>query len=269
MTGITDDALKTALAQGARAIPTVALPDGSIAFLVPEGYETEIIHPVDRPLSKHITANVTVHDADSFAAYVKEFGGDNTRIFAAPGFLAPGSKPTVHAMLDYHAKGVPANNRHSVNYYPRYSDQWNRWVAACKGPMGQAQFAEFIEECRADIIAPEAAQLLDIVRTFKANKNVEFDSVTYQSDSTVKLHYAEEVKQKGVAVLPEKMRIGIPVYFRDARYPVEVFIRFRVGGGGVTFQLKLDRADVVEDEAFKALVEKIEKDTGITSYLGH
>jgi uncharacterized protein YfdQ (DUF2303 family) len=260
--------LKTAVAQGARAIPTIATPSGGIAFLVPEGYSAKELPPVNPPLLDHIHQSAAFHDADSFIAYVNAFKTATTQLFAAPGFLNNGSA-VISAALDYHAKDKPGRGTHNAAYSPRYSEQWTRWQKACAHPMKQVEFAEFIEEVRNDIREPSAAQLLDIVRTFKANKAVEFDTLVYQPDGGVKLNYSEKVTQSGSSgVLPEVMKIGIPVYYRDGLYEIAVFVRFKVSGGSVVFQLKLDRADVIEEEAFKLLAAKVEKDTSVKAYLG-
>ena len=64
------------------------------------------------------------------------------------------------------------------------------------------------------------------------------------------------------------MTLGIPVYFRGTMYAVPVFVRYRVGNGAVEFQLKLDRADVIEDAAFAELTTEIASACGIEVYLG-
>lgn len=66
----------------------------------------------------------------------------------------------------------------------------------------------------------------------------------------------------------ETMTLGIPVYFRGTVYAVPVLVRYRVGNGGVQFQLKMDRADLIEDAAFGELVAATDEATGIEVYLG-
>lgn len=250
---------------GAAKAPAHDTPDGGKLVIVPQGYRTEHIDPAMPPRIKQA---VTLHDRDSFIAYVNRFKTPDTRIFAEPGFLASGQAKIV-AVIDYHGAAKADHGGHSATYAPRYSDQWNRWRNACAQPMRQAEFAEFVEEVRGDIVNPEAAKLLDIVRTFKASKRVEFDSVTYQPNGDVKLGYEERTEQKGTSgALPETMEIGIPVYFRGTAYKVPVLVRYKVGQGAVAFQLKLDRADIIEDAAFGELTKAIGEATSIDPYLG-
>lgn len=98
---------------------------------------------------------------------------------------------------------------------------------------------------------------------------MDFDSVVYQPNGDVKLGYSEATEQKGSSGnLPETMQIGIPIYFRGVAYKVPVLVRYKVGQGVVGFQLKMDRADIVEDSAFTELVQAISGATSIDSYLG-
>lgn len=257
--------IETALHAVASRAPSHDMPDGGKLIVVPEGYRTERVEPMMPALIKQA---VVMHDRDSFVSYVKRFATAATRIFAEPGFLSGGQAKVV-AVIDYHEPNKADHGRHVVTYAPRYSEQWSRWVNACASPMRQAQFAEFIEEVRADIREPDAAQLLDIVRTFKASKRVEFDSVVYQPNGDVKLGYEERTEQRGSSgSLPEQMKLGIPVYFRGAPYAVPVFVRYRVESGAVVFALKIDRADVIEEAAFSELTTAINEATAIDVYLG-
>lgn len=259
--------------QGQRAAPTVTLPGGAVGVVIPAESELRIVDPVDKPEPKllRIKSSVTIHERDSFVAYVKRYKGEKTQIFAEPGFLRGGQGACVTADFDYHLPTEAQRREHFARYVPRYSDQWSRWKKLCSAPLKQVEFAEAIEECRADITTPSAASLLDIVRTFKAQKKVEFDSVVYQPDGTVKLNYSEEVQKNGAAsgALPEVIQVGIPVYFRGTRYAVNVLVRYRVGNGGVTFDLKMDRPDVVEDNAFEEITKSIAEQTECSMYLGH
>lgn len=254
---------------GSQARPPIATPDGGLAMALPAGYQLSRIGPLEPPLT-HTKQLVTLHDADSLIAYLDVYKQDGiSRAFAEPGFLATGSAARLVAVLDYHKSDGPERIAHIATYTPRYSEAWKRWHAACAQPLKQIEFAELIEECRADIAEPDAASLLDIVRTFKAAKKVDYDSVTYQADSTVKLHYSETVDKQGSSgALPELMQLGIPVYYRGDHYKIPLFVRFRVGGGGVMFSLKLDRADVIEDAAFSELVQRVESATGVPVHSG-
>lgn len=282
------DAIKAIAALGsmerAQAIETA---DGGRAVVLADGYQLHKLPPLEQPLTR-VKQHVVLHDRDSFIAYVNEFKRPISRIFAEPGFLSAHSKPVIKAVLDYHnprgshlslptdttseslieTAPQPEYATHIATYEPRYSDQWKRWTQACAEPLAQVEFAELIEECREDINNPLAAELLDIVRTFKASKKVSYDSVVYRRDGSVKLEYNDHVDKVGSSVnLPEQMTLGIPVYYRGTMFAVGLFIRFKVNSG-VAFNLKMDRADRLEDEAFTELARAIAEATGVPLHIG-
>ena len=255
------------LARGAERAPAQLMPNGGTALVVPPGYSVKEMPPLE-PLLPRIRQSVLMHDQTSFIAYVNRFKTPATQLFVEPGFLASG-KAMIGAAVDYHEPGRPDHMAHRVAYAPRYSEQWQRWQAICGKLLKQVDFAELIEEARGDITAPLAAQLLDIVRAFKASKKVEFDSVVYQPNGDVRLVYDERTEQTGTSgLLPEKLAIGIPVYYRGSAYAIDVWVRYKVDGGAVKFTLKIDRADVVEDVAFEELTRAIGAAVGIVPYLG-
>lgn len=261
------EAINALLARGAVNAPAVPLPAGGLGIVVPLGYGVKEFPPLS-PKLERITAAVTMHDAMSFSAYVNRYKADQTRLFAEPGFVN-GNQARVVATLDYHLPNAPEHCAHSSTYSPRYSDQWKRWITV--KDLTQVEFAEWIEDNRADIQVPEAASLLDIIRTFKASKAVEFDSVVHQPNGDTMLAYSEKTTQKNATTtmaMPTELKLGIPVYFRGSRYAVPVLVKYRVGGGRVNFSLKVDRADIIEDTAFAEATAQIAEATGIEVYLG-
>jgi uncharacterized protein YfdQ (DUF2303 family) len=249
--------------QGAKQRAPWSLPNRDSAFVLKDGEKLHVVQFEEERLLR-IRQKVTLHDLESFIDYVTTFKTESTRIFGEPGFVA-GGHASITAALDYHgAPDMPEHVEHRAYYQPRYSEQWERWNKVCREPISQEFLAEFIEETQRDIVEPTAAELMDIVRFFKASKAVNYDSAVYTKDGTIKVNYSEEVLQekriKGANPeigLPEKFKIGIPVYFRDGRYPVNVFVRFQVVPKGVVFKLKLDRPDVIEDDAFDHLTKKV------------
>lgn len=241
---------------------------GRKIYAVPSNTRDIVLEPL---LPKLIAQQIVLHDEPSTITYANRFKTDATQIFAEPGFIAEGGKAKVDIIFDYHKPEQAQRGSHAVRYVPRYSDAWMRWIEIEKrGVLGQAEFAELIEECRADIVEPQAAPLLDIVRAFKANRKVEFDSLVYQPNGDLVLAYSDKTEQTGTSgKVPEIMKLGIPVYFGGSAYAVPVFIRYRVSGGTVKFQLKRDRPDLVETDAFDGIVRNIATATGIASYLGH
>ena len=244
--------------------------DGITHIPLPKGWEVNQIRPQNLNLD-HIRQRVTVYDEASFIAYLKEYQKPTTRVFGFPGFMAQsGGQPMIKAVIDYHGKDVPERCDHSVVFQPRYSDYWRRWImGVCMRALSQAEFVEHIEENRNDVADPTAARMLDIINNFKASKKSEFTSIIRLSNGDVTLVHDEKTEQQGSSgPVPEVMSLGIPVFFNGPRYAVPLWIRFRIGGGAVKFQLKAESADRIEASAFEDITKRITEATGIPVYLG-
>lgn len=262
--GVASDAYKAGQLATGRVFE---LADGRRIAVVPAETKTIDLPPLHPAV---IVQKVVLHDADSFVSYVNRYKHDGTRMFAVPGFLTSADSGSITAVFDYHTPDSPKSWRHTAVYAPRYSEQWDRWSKLDGALLKQAAFAELIEETRADIREPTAAQLMDVVRTFKANKKIDFDSVVYQPNGDVTLGYSEKTEQTGASGrLPEQMTLGIPVYFRGTVYAVPVLVRYRVESGAVNFSLKRDRPDRIEDDAFQELLTTIAEKVGIEAYQGN
>lgn len=267
MTDVTKDALTTAFDMGSSAVGKVIdLPGGIKGVDVAPGHRVQTFDP-PWPELERIAGTPVFHDAGSFSSYVNTFKSSDTAIFAEPGFLAS-STTNVTAVLDYHGHAtahLPNHCAHVATYHPRYADQWSVWSVARS--FTQVDFAEFLEENARDIVEPAAAQMLDLVRTFKANRKQAFNSIVYQHDGSVSLGY-EDRASDGSTAMPDKIIVGVPVFFMGAAYRLGVFVRYKVGNGGVMFSLKPDRPDIIEADAFEDIRTAVTKDTGIQTYLG-
>lgn len=292
----TDDSMKDVLnavfEQGRKAPQTISLPDRSTALITrdKDGGDVLNVIPFKEADLLRIEQRVTLHDEDSLIKYLKRFGLPHTKIFARPGFLA-GGQADITAIIDYHegvpelgydevpppergqpSKNTPQHVKHFAVFPPRHSEEWARWNAICNKATGQEELAEFFEECRVDIQEPHAAPLLDIVRTMKVTKDVSYDSLTYQPNGSKNLTYKEDVKQQtggNIAnQLPEKIKLGIPVYFRGPRIEVEVFVRYKLSNGKLLFTLKIDRPDRIENHAFETLLKKVSDAVDVEVFYG-
>lgn len=240
------------------------LPNGKKGFVVPDRHHLKEVGPLEDPLLR-ITQEPAFYDERSFRDYINRFKSVNSQIFAAPGFLATGAAYFICA-IDYHKPNEPDRLAHKAVYRPRYSDEWRLWMHT-QG-MNQAEFSEFIEENRQDIVDPSAASLLDLIRNFKASRKINYDKVLVEQTGGVNLTYQDETEATGSIEVPEKLKAGIPVFFNGPRYSVDLWVRYRVGNGQVSFSLKPDRADIIENDAFNELAKRITEETEVPYYLG-
>lgn len=264
---LSPEAIQTLINHGAVTLRSVEAPDGGTVVVVPEGFRTEHLRPLDRPLTRMVQ-KVEMFDLGSFVAYVNAFKTPTTRIFGVPAHLGRGAAEFV-AVLDYHgAQDKPAYAENRATFTLRHSEQWLRWTRA--QPMAQVAFAEFIEENRKDIVSPDSALLLDIVSKFRASRKQDYDSVVYQANGDVTVAWSEKTEnagKPGVAV-PTELGLGIPVYFKGELYSVPVLMRYRLADGKLTFSIKVDRPDYIEQAAFDDTADKIATATDLLPFIG-
>ena len=265
--GMTPAVLDKIFERGAANAVVHDRPDGGKEMIIPDGYRAHTLPPLDKPLTR-IRQAVTFYDLESFIAYVNRYKSDASRVFAMPGHLSGDKRAAVKAILDYHKPAAADYGAHIAVYHPRYSEPWQRWTSA--PAMLQADFAEFIEENRADIRKPDAAILLDIVSKFKATKKVDYDSVMHQPNGDILVMWSDKTENNGKpgVHVPTELELGIPVFFKGALYAVTILMRYKLNNGALTFRIKPDRADYVEQAAFDEIAKAISDGTGIECYLG-
>lgn len=240
-------------------------PAGGEFVVIPENYTVEHLKPLDPPLS-HIKQSVNFDDVESFCNYVSTFKTDGTAIFAA---ITAGK---IIAILDYHGKaGHAAYCAHKATYVLPHSEQWKRWTGIDNKSIPQRSFAEFIEENIADVIEPAGAALLEVATSLQSTRKVEFHSGVNLGNGTVQLKYTEEDDTKTgkqALVIPQKIKLGIPVYFGDAPYGIDCFFRYRIEDGKLNFQIRIQGREMIVQDAFQQKAAAVQAATGFTVRFG-
>lgn len=263
---LTDAAIKRLLETGQAMAAPIDHPQGGRAVVVPEGYEVQHLKPL-APKLHHVKQTVAMLNQASFSAYLNRFKTPESQI------LADYRQPLIAAVVDYHTPGQPAlpgYGEHRVTFQPPWSEEWARWRKIDNKPMEQADFAEFIEENYMDVAEPPSAELLDVVGSLQAKKNVEFHSGIRLQDGTTQLSYNEKIESKGKGTLkvPAEFSLGVPIFYGGERYKVRVLLRYRINEGALVFIAKINRREFVEQTAFNDIVAQVEAATGIAPYAG-
>ena len=251
-----------ALATVARqAMHPVRLHNDDKVLIIPEGYTV-----VDRPKPEKpqiIQKSVEVVEANSFINYLQKYKSEHTHLTASA------SRGFMRAILDYHGPNEPDNCDHQLYFHPIASDEWNVWAHLNGEWQEQRDFMEFLEENLTDIVTPDGALLLDMVRTFQGTKKIEFKAGVNNHDGTVQMRWSESIEngREGELLIPTEMELAIPVFQGDLEaYKIKVFLRHRIQNDGtVKFCYKLHRAPAIKREAFRLLREYIEKETGLVA----
>jgi uncharacterized protein YfdQ (DUF2303 family) len=233
------------------------LPGGAIGLMKPSG-EVQVFHPVDKPLPSDINQFVKAFDVESFAHYVNRFAIVGEGDSAKTTIFAHADDHKMKAIIDYHSLTKPDRCQHTITYDVPYSDQWRRWHSIDGRAIGQASFAEFLEENSLDIVDPASAVFLDIVSNLQSKKSVHFESGVRLQDGAQQLVYSEnvETKGRGTISIPSRFSIGVPIYQAGEAYKVEALLRYRIEDGKVMFTVKLHRRTFLERTAFEDVCKK-------------
>jgi uncharacterized protein YfdQ (DUF2303 family) len=255
--------------------PSFQRPDGGLEILVPEGWGTHTIPSLD-PALLRVRQQVTMVEAASFITYVNRFKTSNSIVFGLAGHQSKDNLASFTAVLDYHHEASsnnapkPEHAAHVAIYKPAYSKAWSTWLSV--GVKTQQEFGEFLEENRADVRDPLAAALIDLVNNLKLSKKVDYDSVVNRPNGDILLAFSEKTEQEGSRGnpmgVPKEIKLGLPVYFGGAQYAMTMLMRYRLNAGKVHFQLKADRPDDIEQDAFNELVGGVSEGTQLPVLMG-
>jgi uncharacterized protein YfdQ (DUF2303 family) len=205
-------------------------------------------------------ADVTVHDALSFGAYLNRFKEDATLIFAdrvARAFTG---------VIDYHEPGVDGLarwGRHRVSLPLRHTPSWMTWENANKKALGQVAFSQFLEDNIPDIAEPAGATIMEIARSFEVKKSVSFKSQIRADNGSHNFTFNEEVTgtSRGV-VVPPTFVLGLRPFEGSTVYRIEARLRYRNDDGKLSLWFDLIRAQDVLDTAFQDELGTIVKTVG-------
>lgn len=201
--------------------------------------------------------------ADHFCAYVNDYsGGGSAMIFASR------DKSTVTAHLDYPAPGDTSHMDHDAVLVCTRSDDWTKWLQSNKKPMGQVEFAEFLDEMHHTISDPAPAYISELAMKFEVTSTSRFESRGSRTDGSFSLVYSDEKETKGTLKFPEKIELELrPIEYGEV-VSVLAHLRYRIQeGGSLKFHYVLQQVDRIADEAFQKVCSQVANATATTVYL--
>ena len=228
-------------------------------------------------------------DLASFCAHVKRFASSESVIFAD----RTSEAPSLLAVLDYHPAG-PENDRaayghHRARYPFPLSEEWKAWTGADGESRGQADFARFLEDHLADVLAPDvagkgakafvellscgfasASKLLELSRGLTVRVGSRVSQVVNLQSGEGRLEFsAEHAGADGKPLnVPGAFLLGVPVFRNGALYQIPARLRYRVNGGSVTWSFDLYRSQAVFDHAVDEACAHAAKETGLPLFMG-
>jgi uncharacterized protein YfdQ (DUF2303 family) len=261
------------------AMSRAQIPDelepGSIYGYKLDG-RVEIVDLLDRNLAqpRRKQGTVNVYDIASFATYYNKHADPYTETYVD---IDAG---VITAVLNAHAETENFENAddsarwqdHRVVLRLAMTDAWKAWTGKDRQLIKQTPFAEFIDDNRADIRVPSAADMLELVQHFQTVTKVTFNSASVLSNGNRRLVYTEETDgtagPKATLEVPSVLELGIAPFEDCEPYVVKARFRYRVQSGDLLMGFILDNAADVRRDAVKTVVEKVQKELGITVMRG-
>lgn len=204
-----------------------------------------------------ITQEIAVVEVLSFVDYWQRFSTDKSTIHARL------KDKTFTAIIDAHAPGQPAWQRHRCSLICRTSTEWETWHGSDKKSMDQIKFAEFIESNAIDIVQPAAAEMIQVALTLQAKKKVNFNSGVRLDNGQVQLGYHEQVQgtagPKGELQIPEKFTLALRIFQGGEKYSVECHLRYRINDGQLTFFYQIIRPERLLEDAFDLVKKQVKE----------
>ena len=262
-----EDGNMQAVIDAARFGMTPVTVDANAAHIVSytptHGYhETNSETGLPKPLRKR--GSVVVFDAASFNMVL----ADNADAGDIAIYIDRNpTRPAVVAVLNGHGKTGAGWGDFRASIQFRKTPQWEKWTAIDGKMLGQAAFAEFIEDNLEDIADPAGATMLEIATYLEATRTTNFKSGIRLSSGQIQFQNLENLDAKvgaGQIAIPETITLGLapvqgcPVYRVPARF------RYRLTDGKLTLGVKLQRVEDLMASVLDDVVAKIERGANIS-----
>jgi len=227
-----------------------------------------------------------VNTLESFIDLVDRHKTEHSAIFADIDW----KKPSLTGVIDYHdiASGGPANNgKHRVHYPFPLSEEWQTWVKFNGEPMGQSEFAEFIEDRIAELAMPHEAEEIDwkeklggrvahpneiftLSRGLKINAETRVVNQVTLASGEAQITFEEEHKDQNGQKLnvPSLFIIRLPPFFRGEAVRIPVRLRYRVKAGALVWFYQLYRPDQYITEEVERSLLRAEAATQLATFQG-
>jgi uncharacterized protein YfdQ (DUF2303 family) len=261
MSGATEASTIGALAL-ASAVPSPIEPGKVYSVIVPAGAEQVDIDLtgsefVERP--SRARGKVAVHSAESLIAFLGKHGLPESEVWAD----RINHRIVAVVNAGQGSDGAPGWGDHLAVFNVQLTTAWQAWIRHDGKWLGQTEFAEHIEDRLLDIVKPTGAEMLEIAQSFHASTGAKFESSHRLSSGEGQLEYRETIEatagKAGRLTIPSHIELGLKPFEGAPAYKVTARFRYRINGGSLRLAYALERPDEVINEAFDAVVSKVQE----------
>ena len=209
---------------------------------------------------ERVEANLVFSEIGSLIDYVEQFRTPSSRAFVDR------DAGKIRVVLDYHAPletgqlAVPQWCTHQVWFQAVKTKDWMTWIQHNEKPFKQMDWVEFLQDNIRTIVEPDGSDLMSMCVNLESKKTVNFKSSVKVNSGLVRLTYEEEDDTKGGASkgqieIPSIFKLGIEPFEGCDAYALHARLKYRISDGVLSFRYRLDRPDLIWNNAMKDAVE--------------
>lgn len=257
---MTDFDIQAVIDTAQRAVDPVEMELGNVYAVATANGDVKMLDLTGdqyRDQPKRKSGTIQVRDVPTLAElWMKHAVNGISEIYADRDGLA------ATAVFDAHGREETGWGKYRAVLALKFSEAYKAWTAYDGRLMPQEQFAEFLEDNRADIREPSAGELLEVAQTLQGTAKVDWQAGHRLVDGQRRIAFLETTEAKagvkGELAIPTQITIGVAVF--DGAAVAHAFtarFRHRIEGGNLRLMYKLDRPADVVTAAFDGLVDEV------------
>lgn len=219
--------------------------------------ETLAAHEARQAEPPRLRGEATLHDLDSFCAYVTDEAGEEVWLDRN------GGRPRLVAVMDASGwRGWRAH--HPIDHSP----EWAKWLGVAGKPMSQGDFGDLLEERWEDLVEPgdvvggaKPVDLITMARDLRIHTVGKFQRRIDPVTGTGSLLFETE-HGAGSTKIPRAFALALRPWEGGDAYRVEARLRFLLVDGRATFTVTLHRIEEVWLKAWRELAGKLRERLG-------
>lgn len=220
----------------------------------------------------------------SFIDLVNRHKNDDSVVFAKTSW----PEPALTAVIDYHGTGGAARwGNHHIRYAFPITDEFRIWIDKNGKPMGQADFAIFLEDHAAELAAADPdekkeyeglfkeafatpADLLALSRHLEVFVNAKVkQGMRVQTGERVVEFVEEHMNGKGEKVeIPGIFMVSVAAFVDGAAVRIPARLRYRIAGGEIQWSYQLYRWQFWLREQVKADLDAVKEQASLPTFEG-
>ena len=246
----------------------LAEASGTRPFIIQrdEGGEVKLISTEEfqeRP--SRVRESLFLTEVKSFVEYVNHFKGAGTILLAN---FSDKAAPKIEAVIDGHdPMNGPGWGSHKVTLAPKLHSDFLHLRKLFTDSREPYTMADTLEEVAHLVVIPDGATILEMLRDFRASKNVKYEAKHNPKNGSFAMVFKDDTDQLGQHKFPELVTFVVPLFEGQEPQTFEASLRFHLTERTALVKFWCKGFDELFREDLQMIREKIESATGISVLL--